>query len=107
MVEMKHPDYCHNMRKSICTTFVIILIYFIGSIIVFDFSKAAFDAEEDTFNRKQVAYGPRPRHFFTKPQQRDGLSYSGEEWPFLVYKPICIFWRVLGGYEKPGQWREQ
>jgi hypothetical protein len=82
---------------------VVVLIYLVSALIVFDFTSVAYAEEEDTYNGKEVAYGPRPRAFVVSPNPNLPGSYTGKEWPFTVYQPVCWLWRKVRGYERPGQ----
>ncbi len=83
-----------------------IVLYFISFFLVFDVMKPAYSDDEDSYNFKAVAHGPRPRLLFCGSYMHNE-TYSGDEWPFYVYAPLCTMWRWWMGYAPPAVWRNQ
>jgi hypothetical protein len=83
---------------------VALLVYVTAAAIVFDFSRAAFPNDEENYNGREVAIGPRPRHLFCPPTW-EGVRWEGREWPFVVFAPICSWWRERHGYAPSHAWR--
>ena len=86
------------------TPLALLVAYFGAAAIVFDFSKTAFPSDEDNFEGREVAIGPRPRHLFCPPTW-EGVRWEGREWPFVVFAPICGWWRERHGYAPSHAWR--
>jgi hypothetical protein len=80
------------------------LIYIAAATIVFDFNRAAFPSDEDNHDGREVAIGPRPRHMFCPPTSH-GVRWEGREWPFVVFAPVCSWWRERHGYAPSAEWR--
>ena len=83
--------------------------YLLLPLAIFDFTEQAWAFDEDHFNGRQVAIGPRPR-FFVPGAVRSwdipgGPDYSQDAWPFRVWKPVCVVHCRAKGYELPGSWR--
>lgn len=88
-----------------CLTLVLLPVVYLGSAaLVFDFTRAAFPDDEDSFWDMEVAIGPRPRRIFCPPTRHD-VRWQGREWPFVVFAPVCEWWRTLHGYAPPAEWR--
>lgn len=87
----------------------LLVIYIAGSLVVFDFFSTAAPFDEDTHNGKSVAIGPKPRSWVPRVSSDfdipGGVGYSPENWPFVVWKPVCLIYLKIKGYEKPAQWR--
>ena len=86
------------------STAVVFTVYFMLSLVVFDYRGTAWPLGEEEFNGRRVAFGPRPYYPLCKPYYGNG-SYSGDEWPFFAFRPVCYVWRLVKNYEAPGEWR--
>jgi hypothetical protein len=77
--------------------------YFGAALIVFDFTSPALSFDEEFFGNRRVAIGPVPRLIFCTPDYGtfQGSLYSGEEWPFRFFAPVCGWWRSAYGYAAP------
>ena len=80
-----------------------IYLYLGSALIVFDFTKAAYDPWQEHREGHPVAIGPRPIRSVCSPTQAD-YYYYGTEWPFVVYAPVCAVWRFVTGHVKPLPW---
>ncbi len=77
---------------------VFLAAYLGAASLVFDFGSAAFpNDEENTGDGRPVALGPRPRQLFCPPTW-EGVCWEGREWPFVIFAPICSWWRDRHGY---------
>ena len=81
------------------------LAYLIAAVFVFDFRTIAGTPDEDTFNGREVAIGPRPRLIFCHPSAQDGVNFSPRQWPFRVFAPVCLVWRKVTGFAPPAELR--
>ena len=67
------------------------LLYSAAAFAVFDFARIA---GARTSGERFVAYGPRPRPTFCRsdysPREED--DFSGREWPFRLFRPVCRLW---------------
>jgi len=79
---------------------VLVVLYFVSALIVFDFGAPSYAYDEEIYNGKDVAIGPKPRGWICGPTYHN-VAYSGDEWPFKVYRPICSIWRMIKGFEGP------
>jgi len=86
--------------KKLCRTLTILLVlivllagaYLCAACLVFDFSKPAFPFNQNNSqDGRPVAFGPRPRERFCLPHW-EGVYWKGDEWPFIVFSPICHWW---------------
>ena len=78
--------------------------YIFAAAVVFDFRRPAGIFDEEYFgnrNVRNVAIGPMPRRIFCQPTYH-GVHFVGDEWPFVVFLPICKVWRHIMGYAPPG-----
>jgi hypothetical protein len=99
---MKAKEHPHSKPQEILKWIAVAAVcYLVPAMILFDFSRAAYAMEEHTSKGKEVAWGPRPREFAVKPNTGLPDIYTGSEWPFLVYRPVCYVWRKLHGFEGP------
>ena len=82
-------------------------LYLLSACIVFDFRSTASDlCMEFDDEHRPVAHGPEPRVRLCKPRKYDipgGASWSGTEWAFTVYQPICSLWLRWKGYGRAHQ----
>lgn len=83
---------------------LVVGIYIISFVIIFDLSTPAFDWDEENYKDRSVALGPRPRWVFLRPYQWD-VAYDPGQWPFVVYRPLCQMWLRSHGYAPPVEWR--
>lgn len=88
---------------------LVLAVYLLLPLAIFDFTKHAWPFDEEHFNGRQVAIGPRPR-FFVPGAVRSwdipgGPDYSQDAWPFRVWKPVCVVYCRARGYELPDSWR--
>ena len=98
-----------TLRRLWIPVAVVVALYSLLPLLVFDFSSVAVPFDEDNHNGRQVAIGPRPRgwvpraaHDFDVP---GGFGYAPSGWPFVVWKPMCLAYLGLRGYERPAEWR--
>ena len=85
--------------------FAVPLVYILVALVVFDFTQTAFPYDEDnTPDGRPVALGPRPR-WFACSRAHDSFNFEGREWPFVVFAPICSWWRSSHGYAPSAKWR--
>jgi hypothetical protein len=82
------------------------LMYLVFPFILFDFTQPAYCYAEDQFEGRRVAFGPRPRWFLVPPTYH-GLLYDGTEWPFSLYRRLCLKWLSEHDYRLPSVWREE
>src|SRR5688500_16542632 len=91
------------------TALILITLYLVLPLIIFDFGSTAVPYDEETFGDKQVAIGPRPYAWVPRAAYDldipGGFSYDVSGWPFRVWKPICIAFVKLKGLALPGEWR--
>jgi hypothetical protein len=85
---------------------MIVGIYVLAASAVFDMTKPALPFDEEEHNGRPVAYGPRPRAFCCRPTYHD-FYFTGEEWPFKFFRPMCEMWRTSNDYERPSNWRNK
>jgi hypothetical protein len=84
-------------------------IYALLPLVVFDFASVAVPFDEENHNGREVAIGPRPKSWvpgaaydFDVP---GGFGYAPSGWPFIVWKPVCLIYLNVRGYERPAEWR--
>jgi len=94
------------LSKCVKGIAIIVTLYFFTFLIVFNLGAVAYPEEEDTFEGRTVAYGPRPRSIFAVQNPRT-CGYKGDEWPFFVYRPLCFVYRMIRGLNAPAQWRPE
>ena len=82
---------------------VLLIAYLIMACAVFDFSKAAFPFQQGTSaDGRPMAIGPRPRPWAYRADKNwEGMYWKGNEWPFVVFAPVCSYWRHSHGYAPP------
>ena len=83
--------------------------YLLLPLAIFDFTEYAWPFDEEHFEGRLVAIGPRPR-FLVPGAVRSwdipgGPDYSQDAWPFRVWKPVCVVYCRARGYELPDSWR--
>ncbi|HXF11174.1 MAG TPA: hypothetical protein VN625_10350 [Desulfuromonadaceae bacterium] len=99
----KTPSASSNKTiRRLLYLFICLLVLVIGYIgaafAVFDFSKPAFPfSQKNGGDSRPVAFGPRPREQFCPPNW-GGVYWKGNEWPFIVFAPICHWWCAQHGY---------
>jgi len=82
---------------------VLVVGYLVTACAVFDFNKAAFPFNQQTgSDGRPVAFGPRPRPWaYAADKNWQGIYWQGKEWPFIVFAPVCSWWRHSHGYAAP------
>jgi hypothetical protein len=76
----------------------LVLAYFITAFVIFDFTRPAFPfSQNDASSGKLKAVGPRPKERYCPPTW-GGEYWKGNEWPFIVFCPICYCWCHSHGY---------
>ncbi len=84
-------------------------VYIFGFVLVFDLSSVATPTDEDNHNGRTVAIGPRPRSWvpwaYSDFDIPGDFGYSADKWPFQVWKPLCLVYLKIRGYERPAEWR--
>ena len=82
--------------------FLLPALYLLSACVVFDFTSSAQDLCQEYDNEGRfVAHGPEPRVRLCRPRRYDipgGASWSGKEWAFTAYRPVCSAWLILKGY---------
>jgi hypothetical protein len=89
---------------------LLVVAYFGSALVVLDFTDVAYPNDEEYFQNRQVAFGPRPRWFLCTaayPSFPAGWSYDGSEWALILYRPICERWAVHKGFALPSRWRRE
>ena len=82
-----------------------VLAYILAAIIVFDLRTPAYSNDEDNFNSVPVAFGPEPWPVFCIPEDGSAAGYSGSEWVWRPFSPICSIWRWVNGFAPPAEFR--
>jgi hypothetical protein len=103
MTNIKITKMSKGKKVVIGLPIILLAFYAISAFILFDFTEAAYPHDEEYFRDKLVAYGPCPRVWVRLPDYQAG--YSGHEWPFFIYRPVCSIWRSYNGYATPAEWR--
>ena len=88
---------------------IIVGLYLLLPLVIFDFSSYAAPYDEEYFNDQKVAIGPKPwwwvpfaaRHLDIP----GGFDYEESSWPFLVWRPLCVAFDRSHGYALPARWR--
>jgi hypothetical protein len=94
------------MKKQILKVLVIgfilsLVVYIFGAIVTFDFSENAYPLDEQYYpNGRIVILGPKPRGALCRAALAD-IHYVGDEWPFLLYYPICSLWKAREKHSDP------
>jgi hypothetical protein len=98
-----------RFKKITVALGVIVGIYILLPLIIFDFSSVASPYDEDNFGGQQVAIGPRPRWWVPGAARHvdvpGGFDYEPSGWTFVVWKPLCIAYDKAHGYALPARWR--
>ncbi len=78
------------------------VLYLAAAFAVFDFSRPATAVDREYEDGSTVAYGPRPHAFLCRADYPDwmGDDYSGREWAFRVFRPVCRAWLRAQGYHR-------
>jgi hypothetical protein len=103
------PPKLSKGRRLLRLTLLTLGCYLIAPLMIFDFSEVAYTYDEEYFNGRPVAIGPRP--YFLVPGAIHDLDYPGgpdyteTAWPFVVWKPLCMLYSRMEGYELPRGWR--
>ena len=95
-----------TITKVLC---FLLLVYMLGAVVVFDFDTAAHSWHEEKHGGKLVAIGPCPRTWVPWAARAHdfpgGFDYSVNEWPFRLWKPLCLTYCEINGYALPSEWR--
>ena len=95
-----------KIRTTAAGMLLVAVIYALSAALIFDFKKPAYAFDQEyTPDGRQVAYGPCPR--FCVPQGPSFLfsaSFNGQEWPFAVYRPVCLLWLKIKRLAPPSEW---
>jgi len=92
-------------RKRVIIWFCLTVgTYALSAFVLLDWGKPAYASDEEIFNGKEVAFGPKPRSWVCRPSW-EGVRFDGSEWPLAVYRPVCWIWRTMKGFETPARWR--
>jgi hypothetical protein len=88
---------------------VLLGLYLVLPLVVFDFTSTAVPYDEDNFGNREVAIGPMPRSWVPKAAHDfdipGGYGYDPSGWPFVVWKPLCVAFVKAKGYALPAEWR--
>ena len=88
---------------------VIVGLYALLPLAIFNFREVASPYDEDTYEGREVAIGPKPHWWVPKAACKldipGGFSYEEGGWPFVVWKPVCITFIQSKGYALPAAWR--
>jgi len=98
-----------RLKKIAIGTAIAAILYLILHVVIFDFSSVAVPFDEENYGGKQVAIGPKPRWWVPKASHGldipGGYDFDTTGWPFIVWKPICIWYVKSEGYALPAAWR--
>lgn len=98
---MAVPKTRGSSRRAYLWPLGFILLCFVcylgSSIIVFDLFSPGLAHDVEHVSGIPAALGPKPRAWATAPAYYDTF-YVGSEWPFQLYRPICVVWCKLQGY---------
>jgi hypothetical protein len=75
------------------------LLYLAAVLVVFDFGTLVNRVDVESVNGREAYLGPRPR--FVQGEMSSFLwtrDYSGREWPFRIFRPVCRAWVRIRGY---------
>jgi len=90
------------VRRKLVLALAIVMAYPLAFWMMFDTSTPADKWDVDNSpSGFRVALGPRPRAAICSPRSPDGWNFDGSEWPFVVFRPLCIAWLRLHGYVPP------
>jgi len=103
------PNDLHRKRFSLkaklLLAFPVVLMvgYVVLACAVFDFNTPEFSFRQATDSTgRPIAIGPRPRPWACAPDKNwEGVYWKGKEWPFIVFAPVCSWWRHHHGYVAP------
>jgi len=90
------------VQMALVVALVLMCTYVLAALIIFDFGQTAYPFDEEQRAGKQVAIGPRPRSWVITPTYHN-MFYTGREWPFRLFLPVCYMYRAYKGYESPTQ----
>jgi hypothetical protein len=94
-------------HKRVIALVLLPFLYLFSSVIAFDFSESVDMGEAGFCNGSEISAGPSPRlwaRFICPPGDYDfpaGGTYTGDEWLFKFYAPICESWRERHDYIAP------
>jgi len=92
-----------KVKLVLALPITLVVGYLVMAVAVFDFSKPAFAFGQATDSAgRPIAIGPRPRTWaYTPDKNWEGVYWKGREWPFIVFSPVCSWWRHHNGYVAP------
>jgi hypothetical protein len=97
------------LRRIGVVVAVLMGLYLMLPLVVFDFTSTAVPYDEDNFGNREVAIGPKPRSWVPKAAHDfdipGGYGYDPSGWPFVVWKPVCVAFVKAKGYALPAEWR--
>ncbi len=75
--------------KYVVWIILAVVVYVLSSIFVFNYAGKAyhFDVERSEKGIERIC-GPLPWYIVCRPTYHD-YYYDGNEWPFIVYWPLC------------------
>jgi hypothetical protein len=79
-----------SIKFIVAVVAAIVGLYLLSFLFIFDLTRPGC-AEADSFRGKLAAYGPKPREWFCSDYMGYGY-YTGYEWPFYAYSPLCKMW---------------
>ncbi len=98
-----------SFRKIVIGLAIAVGLYLLLPLLIFDFSSIAVPYDQENHDGKMVVIGPRPR-WWVPGAARDldipgGFDYDTSGWPFVIWKPLCVFYDRAHGYALPAEWR--
>jgi hypothetical protein len=98
-----------RLKKIGVALAVVVGIYILLPLVIFDFSAVATPYDEENFGSQQVAIGPKPWWWVPRAARHldipGGFDYDPSGWPFVVWKPLCVAYDKAHGYALPAEWR--
>jgi hypothetical protein len=103
------PPKLSRRQRALRFALITMGCYLMAPLVIFDFTETAYPYAEENFAGRTVAIGPKP-YFLVPGAMRDfdipgGADYTETAWPFVVWKPLCVFYCRVKGYELPCTWR--
>ena len=98
-----------RLKKVAVVCAIIIGLYLVLPLVIFDFSSVATPYDEENFGSQKVAIGPKPRWWVPGVARHldipGGFDYEASGWTFVVWKPLCVAFDRAHGYALPAEWR--
>ncbi len=98
-----------TVRSFMVALALLAAAYLMTAGIVFDFTSSAVPFDEESYRGRTVAIGPKPRAWVPRSASGvdvvGGFRYEPTNWPFVLWKPICIGYLRVMGLELPVAWR--